>query len=286
MGGASRPTAACAPSSNRAPSRATSPTPPSATWTTWRSRPGTPSARARSSHRRGTSTIAARPARPAAAAQHLPVGGDARGAAATAAGRGQVRLDPHRRVDAARPAGVLEGAVAGRRHRAGGAAGRDGRLGVVRAADPPADSRHPRRADATGPRRVRRAPRPAAAGRVRRAGQLLQHRQRPAVGGPDAAGGTEGEPRVGRRAHGGRGGDLQPVPASCCSPTRRCGRAADRAVRPADRRPAARGAPVPRPRPRRRCRAAVQRSDLRDDPAHARPCADAVPRRPSRTNAC
>ena len=135
----------------------------------------------------------------------------ARSAAADDARRRGLRLDPRRRVHGADAPGAERvagpGAADGGR-RADRRGGRGGHPGAAAAA---ADSRHPQRLDAAGAGRVRRDARPAARRRVRRAGHLLQPRQPAAVRRSHAAPGQERQPAVGRRAPGGRRGDVQPV---------------------------------------------------------------------------
>ena len=139
--------------------------------------------------------------------------------AAAAARRHRVRLDPHRRLDAAHPAATSTRRCGRPSSTGARRAGRRGlRRDAARAAAAAADSRHPQRPDAARPRRVRRPARPEPGRRVRRARHVLQHGQRAAVGRSIADGRSGGQPRVGRRAPRGRRRHRQPEAASCCSP--------------------------------------------------------------------
>ncbi len=222
----SPPTAASGRSSSRADSPPTSPTRRSATWTAWPSRRGPRTSRASGWPAADDLNGSARRGQPAAARRHLLVGRrDARGAQAAAVRGREVRHDPDRRVHAAGSPGVEHGVAAGRPREPRGAPHRRRGLGVVRAVDAQADSRDQQRTDAPRPRRIRRPARPAAAGRVRRAGQLLQRGQRPAVRRPPAAG----------RLAGGRGRATRPR-GGAAQLLAQAGRA-----RPADRGRRARG---------------------------------------------
>ncbi len=154
----------------------------------------------------------------------LAGGPDARGAAADAPWRRGVRLDPHRRLDAADAAGAERVAAAGARHGGDRARRCRARRGVSRAAPAAADSRHPQRPDAPRQGRVRRHARPAAGRRVRRAGHVLQHRQPAALGRSNAARRTEGATCSRRSSTSRMPSRCSTRRASCSSATRRCSR--------------------------------------------------------------
>jgi CheY-like chemotaxis protein len=114
--------------------------------------------------RRQADACARRPAdagggrQPRHAARHLHArGADARAPPAAADGRGRVRVDPDRCLHPAHSPRARPGAPPRHRDRRRRPPRRDDRRPVLRAADPQADSRDPRRPQPAGPRRVRRA---------------------------------------------------------------------------------------------------------------------------------